>query len=81
MWEAREKWYNIGLCFNIPPSKLDVIKKESVDDIDEMFRKMIKEWLQKGYCCNWKTAYDALKSPTVDKGSTAENLREWLREG
>jgi hypothetical protein len=81
MWEAREKWYNIGLYFKIPSSQLDVIKSETKDDIDEMFRKMIKQWLQVGHCCNWKTVYDALKSPTVSKEPTAEKLSEWLIKG
>ncbi|CAI8026167.1 hypothetical protein GBAR_LOCUS15059 [Geodia barretti] len=81
MWEAREKWYYIGLYFEIPPSQLDVIKSESKDDIDEMFTKMIKQWLQVGHCCNWKTVYDALKSPTVSKESTAEKLSEWFIKG
>ena len=81
MWEAREKWYNIGLYFEIKSSQLDVIISESKDDIDEMFRKMIKQWLQVGHCCNWKTVYDALKSPTVSKESTAEKLSEWLIKG
>ena len=81
MWEAREKWYNIGLCFKIPPSQLDVIKSESRDDIDELFRKMITEWLRRGRCCNWKAVYDALKNPTVGKESTAEKLSEWFTKG
>ena len=81
MWEAREKWYYIGLYFKIPPSQLDVIKSESKDDINEMFTKMIKQWLHVGHCCNWKTVYDALKSPTVSKESTAEKLSEWLIKG
>ena len=79
MWEAREKWYNIGLCFEIPSSQLDVIKKDS-KDTDEMFTSMIKEWLGRGHSCTWSTAHDALKNPIVDKGSVAEKLGEWLRD-
>ena len=80
MWEAREKWYNIGLNFKIPHSQLGVIKSDA-KKIDEMFTEMIKQWLQAGDCCNWKTVYDALKSPIVGEVSTADKILNWLIKG
>lgn len=78
IWEAREKWFSIGLCFSIPISKLNVIEKDS-KDIDEKFTKMIKEWLMQGDNCNWDAVVDVLKNKIVSCESLADKLPEWVK--
>ena len=64
MWNARTKWYFIGIQFNIADSDLDAIEADS-KDVDEKLRKMIESWLKTGENCNWEAVDDALKNPTV----------------
>ena len=81
LWDARTKWYYIGVQFGITVSDLDVIEMEPKSDVTEMFRKMIMTWLKKGENCTWRTVYDALKHCTVEQQRIAENLKSWLVKG
>ena len=74
MWNARPKWYFIGVRFNIPVSELDTIDKNNPNSIDDKFKDMIKKWLEIGQNCTWKAIHDALQHPTVDHGAIAKEL-------
>jgi hypothetical protein len=77
-WDARKKWYFIGVRLSMPVSELDVIEKNK-NDIDEQFRNMIKKWLEMGgKGCTWKAVYDALRHHTVGHNSIAEELKKTL---
>ena len=78
LWDARTKWYYIGVRFGITAPELDVIEMESKSDVSEMFRKMIREWLKKGENCTWRAVYDALNHRTVEQKRIAEELKSWL---
>ena len=45
-WEARAKWYNIGLSLRISPDNLDTIKRDHRDVSEECFKEMLKVWLR-----------------------------------
>ena len=64
MWNARTKWYFIGVRFGLAAPQLDAIDVEE-KEVDEKFRKMVKKWLETGEGCTWNAVYDALKHPTV----------------
>ena len=64
-WEARTKWYNIGLELNIDPETLNTIK-ENNDNIDDRFRTMLIAWLKMiDPKPTWEALAEALQSPTV----------------
>ena len=44
-WNARTKWYNIGLELKIDPETLNVIEGNN-KDIDNCFRAMLTTWLK-----------------------------------
>ena len=75
MWEARSKWYNIGLKLGVPVGTLDSISKAANQNPDDCFTAMIKDWLRNGKPKpTWATVAKALKSPMVGYAQLAEQL-------
>ena len=75
LWEARSKWYNIGLCLGIPPSDLDVIEKDGRDTAT-CFRNMLLKWLREGKNCTWEALIKALSSPSVGHTTVANSIQQ-----
>ena len=73
-WEARSKWYNIGLELQLTPGTLDSIKADN-DSVDDCFRVTLTTWL-KGPKPTLSSLAEALKSPTVGYGQLAEQILE-----
>ena len=72
VWDARAKWYNIGLKLDIDPGTLDTIKGNS-DNIDDRFRAMLTTWLKMiNPRPTWGALAKALRSPTVGYERLAE---------
>ena len=64
-WEARSKWYNMGLELGIDPGTLDTISKDHVKS-DDQFRVMLTTWLKKVEPKpSWEALAEALRSPTI----------------
>ena len=72
-WDAREKWYFIGLQLGQKETDLSVIKKENMCDIGSCFTKMITNWLRKGEA-TWKKLVDALNHKTVGHPDLADSV-------
>ena len=73
-WEARAKWYNIGLELDIDPGTLDTIKNDN-DNSDDRFRAMLTIWLKMVQPKPTLAALaEALQSPTVGFGHLAEQV-------
>ena len=73
-WEARAKWYNIGLELDIDPGTLDTIIGNN-DDIDNRFRVMLVTWLKMvNPKPTWEALAEALRSPTVGCEHLAEQV-------
>ena len=73
-WEARTKWYNIGLELEIDPGTLDTIKGNN-EDIEDRFRTMLTTWLKMVQPKPTLAALaEALQSPTVGFGHLAEQV-------
>jgi hypothetical protein len=75
MWEARVKWYYIGLELSISPGTLDSISKANNQNPDDCLTVMIKDWLRSGKPKpSWAALANALKSPMVGYAQLAEKL-------
>ena len=73
-WEARVKWYNIGLELEIDPGTLDTIKTDN-ENSDNRFRAMLTIWLKMVQPEPTLAALaEALQSPTVGFGCLAEQV-------
>ena len=71
-WDARSKWYNIGLELNIDQGTLDVIEGDN-KGIDKQFRAMLTTWLKTvNPRPTWEALAEALRSPTVGYEHLAE---------
>ena len=75
IWEARHKWYNIGVRLKLEVSDLDAIDAESGINLEEKFNRMIKCWLKRIEPCTWTDVCEALKHPTVAMPNVAENMK------
>ena len=75
VWEARSKWYNIGLKLGISAGTLDSICKATSQNPDDCLTAMIKEWLKNGKPKpSWTELAKALKSRMVGYAQLAEEI-------
>ena len=66
IWDARVKWFNLGLALGISVIDLDVIKKDAGQNVDASICAVIKLWLtQEDPRPTWAALVDALRSPMV----------------
>ena len=72
-WDARVKWYHIGIQLGQKTTNLDVIGKEKDDDT--CFTRMIIEWLRKGKA-TWDELIDALNHKTVGFSGLADIIAD-----
>ena len=74
VWEAKKKWYFIGIKLGTSPDTLDNIKTANQTDEDSI-TAVIKDWLSSGKDSRtWATVAKALKSPMVGCGELADKL-------
>ena len=69
LFQAREKWYDIGVELDIDPSILDSIQ-DRYSDPKDCLTEMIKEWLKSKP--TWSALGDALKEEAVDEVELSE---------
>jgi hypothetical protein len=68
-WNARSKWYNIGLQLGLKADDLDCIHGP------DSFTEMLKQWLrQESIEKTWDKLMKALRSETVHYGSLADSI-------
>ena len=78
MYEAREKWRNIGGAFRLTPSTLNNINLESQNN-DDKLRNVIIEWLNRyggTGDCTWTHVAMALRNKTVAREDVARQVLE-----
>ena len=78
MYEAREKWRNIGGVFLLSESTLDNIDSDNRNN-DEKLRKVIIEWLNRyggTGDCTWTHVAMALRNKTVAREDVAREVLE-----
>jgi hypothetical protein len=74
VWEARTKWYNIGLELDVDFSTLDAIRRDNYD-IDSCFTEMLTMWLKRvNPPPTWSAMVEALRSPTVGYEHLTEHV-------
>lgn len=77
LWEARTKWYDIGLGLKIMPTELEAIDKECGRDIELCFRKMLYNWLSRSSArqkCTWRAIINVLKTKVIHLESLANQI-------
>ena len=72
IFEARPKWYFIGLRLKLPVDILDGIEAQYGSDLVKCFCEMLKKWLTRvDPPPTWKAMSEALSSQSVDKAQLA----------
>ena len=64
LWDAKCKWYNLGLELGLDKSTLDAIKV-NCQEVEDRFREILSKWLNL-VTPSWKALVKALRAPTVD---------------
>ena len=74
-WDAREKWYCVGLGLGLNVNDLDHIKDKNKCDADECFIEMMKAWLAgHGVSRDQKSLSNALRQPMVNCIKLADTI-------
>ena len=75
IFDARTKWYDIGLELKIGAASLDAIQEDNPRNVQNCLRDMLKKWLRR---CQpkptWGALVEALESPLVDEGLLASKF-------
>ena len=72
LWEARPKWYNLGLQLNMAADDLDVINRRKSQSDDECLTDLLCQWLRRtDPQPTWEAVVKALQSPTVNLSQLA----------
>ena len=73
VFNARNKWYDIGLALKVPVTTLDSTDSQ-FDNHSDKLREMLKVWLKTAAKPAWKDILDALKSPVVGEPTLASEI-------
>ena len=65
LWDAKCKWYNLGLELGLDRSTLDTISANQREQVEDCFREVLSKWLDL-VTPSWKALVKALRAPTVD---------------
>lgn len=78
LWEARSKWYDIGLELKLKADDLEVIKQTCSDSVEKCLTEMILKWLRtiEPHPPSWTTLCDALRKPAVDRCDIAKSIQK-----
>ena len=76
LYEARTKWYFVGLKLKVPVDTLDSIKTQS-DDPNECLLQALKHWLKMvDPKPTWQALVDALRGRLVEEHQLANSIEE-----
>ena len=76
-YDARDKWFNIGLALNIKFTTLKSIKSEQHDN-DDCLREMLAHRIQSGGSLTWADLSDCLRHPTIKRNDLAKDINQGL---
>ena len=71
-WDARSKWYKVGLGLGIPAATLDTIELNKQKG-EDCYTEMLKQWLEESNR-TWSALTDVLRSPSVGMDALADKL-------
>ena len=83
VWEARARWFHIGIQLSMNVAVLEAIKSNHHDQLDACLTAMLTEWpKQTDPKPNWEALVTALKNPSVGCGHLADAIeRTYYNKG
>ena len=76
LFQARTKWFEIGLSLNVDNETLQSIKMRYHENPDDCLREMLTHCVQAIAPLTWRTVCVCLRSPTVGRNDVAEGIEE-----
>ena len=73
LYEARTKWYDIGLALKVPVTTLDSTEGQFNNHSDKL-REILKVWLKTATEPTWQDVVGVLKSPVVGEPKLASDI-------
>ena len=73
LYEARTKWYDIGLALKVPVTTLDSIEGQ-FDNHSDKLREALKVWLKTAREPTWQDVVDVLKRRVVGEPKLASDI-------
>ena len=74
LWEARNKWFSIGLGLNMEVSDLEEIQQTNRDNMEKCFMDMLKKWLRTSLRPMQSNLITVLRERTIGFNQLAEEL-------
>lgn len=74
LWDARDKWDDIGLQLNVKKSDLDAIERKCRGDPSYCLTEMLAIWLSKDRSASWMHIISVLQLPSVGRHQLAEEI-------
>lgn len=75
IWDARVKWFDLGVALKMYTASLEAIKLRNKDNPDDCMTELLLEWLnQADPRPTWSCVVTALREPTVGFEQLAEHL-------
>ena len=81
LFNARTKWYAIGLNLNVDDETLRSIELQPSTDCGKCLSNMLAHRLRSGGPLTWKDLCNSLRSQTVGRSDVAEEIEKWLIKG
>ena len=78
LYNARNKWFDIGLALDISYSTLESIESEKPNNSDRL-RRMLAHRIQSGGPLTWADLSGCLRHPTVERNDLANIIDQGLR--
>ena len=78
-WEARVKWFEIGLQLEMDVAELESIEKANLHQPEKCFTVMLTSWLRQKEA-TWEKLIEALNSKQVGHAQLAESIHTSLSE-
>ena len=82
VWDARSRWYTLGIELNITITSLEAIKQKNKENPGDCLTEMLLEWLiQASPKPTWACIVAALREPTVGLEQLAESIESQHSDG
>ena len=75
LWEARHKWFSIGVRLRLKVPDLEAIDHELGLDLEGKFVRMILSWLESGQTCTWRALREALEHHIINLPVLAREIK------
>lgn len=74
LWDARSKWFNLGLQLGVAIEVLEVIKEKNLKNADDCLTELLAYWLRQAKSPTWNAIVSALRFKTVDLPQLADAI-------